>query len=163
MALGTQFASIGRVFAGFLAAQGCWDTLADNGLPMPPDPFPPMIEFNHQLESDFEATSLSPRWVTCMDTTARSEPLGFERLPLASRPQDMQDPIHHLAIGNGRSSNGASLFIRRQNFLDSSPELIGNSPKCGITDGGTPCSLVGGETTILQESAILFNSGSIHG
>ncbi len=122
-----------------------------------------MIILEHQLEDLFQDPPAAPFLKASMDTTTGAEPVGLERLPLAACAQDMQNAIHPLAVGKRRSSDGAGRLVGRQNLLDSDPEFVGNGPQWVITDGSTPCSLVGWETAILQESALLVNSGSIHG
>jgi len=163
MSFGTQFAAIRRIFACLRSTQRSGHTLAVNGLPMPFDSLTPMIKLDHQLEELSEHTAPTPGLVTCMQTAARTEPGGLQRFPLATRPQNVQETVDHLAIRQRRASDGAGCFIRWQDLFKAHPQGIGNGPNCGITDGGTPCRRVGRDTTILLGSAISINSKRIYG
>lgn len=135
MAFGTRLSPIRGARTGQFASQRGGHRLAVDRLPFPLDPSLLMISTRHHPENLLPQTRFVPGLKTGMHTAAGSKPLLLQPFLLAAAPQNEQDAVEHLSIGQRRSAPTSPGFLLRKNLLDLFPKIVGNFPERGITHG----------------------------
>lgn len=123
MDLATQFRPIGRIFPSTSTAQGRRNRAAIRRLPGPAHMPHSTVIADQGFQDVDKDRLLLPELKTSMNDTAGGSKLGFiDRLPLASRPQHIPDPIHDCSIAACRPSSSTRSCFRKV-LLDLPPQL----------------------------------------
>jgi hypothetical protein len=103
--LAAPFAPIGWILPGLLTTQGGRTAFTVNRLPCPLD-FPFLgVELDHDLHNLVEDTQLLPSLEAFMQrAAAHPKPVFVDRLPLASGPQHIPDPVQYGPVIRSGSS-----------------------------------------------------------
>jgi hypothetical protein len=100
MDLAARFGSIGGVIACIRASQRRWTRTTVHRLPFPQDMFLPAIKAQHRSEDRIPEAQLLPGLKAFVQNTAGdTEPIFMNGFPLAARPQDVPQAIHHGVVG----------------------------------------------------------------
>ena len=124
MNFAAQFAPVGRIFPSPGPAQGGRHAFAVQTLPVPGNPPFPGIEAGHSPHDLSPAAILLPGLKAFMQHTTRNpKPVAVDRFPLATGPQDVPEPIHHVAMRHGGSARSLAGFFFGQFPFDNPPQL----------------------------------------
>lgn len=98
-------------------------------LPGPVDSFAFIVLLQPGRPEFLEDSGRHPFLEPVMGGTARTDPGLVQRIPLATRPQDKEDPIHALAVVGPRppATEAMRVHMRGQQGYDLLPQFIGNS------------------------------------
>jgi hypothetical protein len=153
------------------SAQWSRTALTVNRLPFPLDLAFLGIELDHDLHDLVEDTQLLPGLESFMQrAAAHPKPVFMDRLPLASSPQHIPDPVQYSPVIRSRSSDFTFLGRLRQYFLDLAPQRSGHMKVIDIFWflGRVFAHVASrfrwvGRTPILYEMRAFFTPESIYG
>ena len=126
--LDAQLATSGRVSPGFFPSQRRLGHRPVPTLPLPVDPFQVVGLLQRQSPPFVKHAALDPLLKGGVKGAARTEHFG-QRLPLAARPQHINNPGHHVSRRESRTTTLTTAFVNWKHRFHPFPERIGNRVK----------------------------------